>query len=171
MNKFYVLILALAMIIVNIDLESSTQEKLQGYPIRTIVPKRKLKSNKSEKKSSKSKTHKNLSSHNVIEFEQDNSEQFIKLINKHENVVVDFFMEGCPPCKKFLHDLPEIAREFSMVTFIKSKNNSLKRSYGVQANPTFIYFKNGQEVYRKAGYSSKNTVTGPIEKYLLTGAR
>ena len=47
------------------------------------------------------------------------------------------------------------------------KSDEAARSYGVQAVPTFILFKNGKIVWRHSGMIDKNSLLNVIQQFSL----
>ena len=78
---------------------------------------------------------------------------------KEGAVLVDFFATWCGPCKMLSPLLEEVAQENPDLTILKidvDEVGQLAARYGVQAIPTLILFKNGQQVATKLGYQNKN---------------
>ncbi|MEO0809327.1 MAG: thioredoxin [Pseudomonadota bacterium] len=72
-----------------------------------------------------------------------------------EPVVVDFFAEWCGPCKAMAPKLDEVAKEMAgKVKIVKidvDQNPEITDQYKIQAMPTLIIFKNGEEATRHTG--------------------
>lgn len=69
-------------------------------------------------------------------------------------VLVDYFAEWCGPCKRFSPTLSRLSTEFTNVKFFKVDVEQLDdkaEDANVQAMPTFVLFKDGQEVGRVTG--------------------
>ena len=70
-------------------------------------------------------------------------------------VVVDFYADWCAPCKLMapvLHEVKEIVGERATVLKMDiDKNPQYAQTYGIQAVPTLILFKQGKIVWRKSG--------------------
>ena len=78
---------------------------------------------------------------------------------KEGTVLVDFFATWCGPCKMLSPLLEEVAQENPDLTILKidvDEVGQLAARYGVQAIPTLILFKNGQQAATKLGYQNKN---------------
>jgi thioredoxin 1 len=85
--------------------------------------------------------------------------------------VVDFGAEWCPPCRALKPVYARLSTEFAgkmRFTEIDSDENlQTVMRYNVQANPTLIFFKNGEEVERVIGfYPSRLRAT--IERVLAS---
>ena len=69
-------------------------------------------------------------------------------------VVVDFFATWCGPCIMIAPKLEEMSQKLSNVVFLKvdvDENGETAEKYGIEAMPTFIFFKSGQKVDQLTG--------------------
>ena len=70
-------------------------------------------------------------------------------------VVVDFFAEWCQPCKAMAPALDQVATEMKGKVKIAKidvdANPDVTQTYGIQAMPTLLIFKDGKIVARKMG--------------------
>ena len=107
---------------------------------------------------------------NIIDFstivtrDQNSQDVFKKLIDKHKNVVVDYYADWCGPCKIMGSTLSQIAPEFKNVTFIKINIDQFGAlATGIKSIPTLIIYKNGTQINRLTGAQSaadfKNTLS------------
>ena len=80
---------------------------------------------------------------------------FHKLIQSGKPVLVDFYADWCGPCqtmKPILEDLKK--RVGDSATIIKidvDRNQQASKDYEIFSIPTLLLFKNGKEIWRKAG--------------------
>jgi len=85
---------------------------------------------------------------------------FDTVINDNRPVVVDFHALWCGPCKVQSPILEEVARELGdKVRVIKidvDQNGEIAEKYHIQAVPTLMIFKNGEEKYKKSGVHTKS---------------
>ena len=84
---------------------------------------------------------------NLISF-SGNFENLIQQVTSSQGlVVVDFYADWCPPCRRLRDALPQIAREHPKVTFLKvdiDESRDLANHYGVSSIPNLKFFKAGQ---------------------------
>ncbi len=97
-------------------------------------------------------------------------ESFNTLINSATPVLVDFYADWCGPCKAMSPAVQAVGKEVEgkarVIKVNIDKNQAAAMQYDVRAVPTFIIFKNGQQVWRHSGMIDKNT----LEQQLLAFA-
>lgn len=75
-------------------------------------------------------------------------------------VLVDFWGEGCPPCKMIAPIIEKVAVEYAgKVKVAKALIEDVRDqavAYDIMAIPTLIFFKDGEEVKRHLGYASES---------------
>lgn len=84
-------------------------------------------------------------------------------------VLVDFFAEWCPPCRRLGPTLEELAQDLTdrlTVVKVNVDESSLASDHGVMNIPTMILFKDGEEVNRFVGNQSKRNLLKELEPYL-----
>lgn len=90
---------------------------------------------------------------------QISEETFQDMLQSSKVVLVDFGAEWCPPCRKMEPIIQDIEKEQgSSMALIKIDGGSqedLMKSKNIQIMPTFIIYKDGVEVWRKAGLLDK----------------
>ena len=83
---------------------------------------------------------------------------FEELINSQEPVLIDFTTEWCKPCKVVSAVLNKLVNEMEEdITVVKidmDKNPALRKKYKIEAIPTLIIFKRGQQKWRHTGLIS-----------------
>jgi thioredoxin 1 len=85
-------------------------------------------------------------------------------------VLVDFWAEWCPPCKKIDPLLDELASEYDgQVRFTRvnaDENYDAVVRYGVHSLPTLLIFRGGREVGRQVGYAPRPQLKRQIDRAL-----
>ncbi|KAL7717957.1 Thioredoxin [Entamoeba marina] len=82
--------------------------------------------------------------------------EFNQAINEGKPVIVDFFAVWCGPCKMIAPFFEETAGSNTDIKFVKVDVDVAQEicvQYKVRSMPTFLLFKNGQEVTRFSGAS------------------
>ncbi|ADX67746.1 MULTISPECIES: thioredoxin [Weeksella] len=94
---------------------------------------------------------------------------FNEIINSNEKVLVDFFATWCGPCQMMHPILEQLKEEVKDgVKIIKidiDKNQALAARYRVQGVPTFILFRNGQQVWKESGARNKESLLQVIQQH------
>jgi thioredoxin 1 len=82
-------------------------------------------------------------------------------------VLVDYFAEWCPPCRRLGPIIEELAGEMAgtiKVCKLNVQDNSdLATQFGVMNIPTMILFKNGEEIWRAVGFQAKKAIIKNVE--------
>jgi thioredoxin 1 len=87
-------------------------------------------------------------------------------------VLVDFYSDGCPPCRRLAPILEDFARETPHVRVVKvniARNQRLAMEYTIESIPTLMVFKDGWLRARHAGapgdsdYSIKDGLKSMLE--------
>ncbi len=85
-------------------------------------------------------------------------------------VLVDFWAEWCPPCRKLGPTLEQVAvaldGRLKVVKINVQEAGELATHYGVINIPTMIIFKDGQEITRIVGNRSKDSLIQELTPYL-----
>lgn len=94
---------------------------------------------------------------------------FTKIINKPIPVLIDFYADWCGPCQVMSPILKEVKDELKdKVSIFKvnvDNNAEVARQYHVRGIPTFIIFKNGEQLWRKSGIIQKDQLIDIINKF------
>lgn len=89
----------------------------------------------------------------AAEFNEDNFET--EVLGSTTPVLVDFWSEGCPPCRELSPVIDELSTETADTAKVGkvnvTENMELAMKYGVAAVPTILVFKGGEVVARQVG--------------------
>jgi rhodanese-related sulfurtransferase len=93
-------------------------------------------------------------------------DQYWSGIPKNKTTLVDFGAPWCPPCVKMAPVLDELTRakdlDFSLVKVDAGIHTDIMKTLGIGPIPVFIVYKNGKEVWRKAGVVSKEELENQL---------
>ena len=82
-------------------------------------------------------------------------DRFREQIQSPIPVLVDFYAEWCGPCKMMKPRLLDVAERMSgkakVIEIDVDKEKELAERYRIQSVPTFIIFKNGEQLWRQSG--------------------
>ena len=94
---------------------------------------------------------------------------FSELINKEQPVLVDFYADWCGPCQTMMPILEEVKKELGdAVSIIKiniDKNQNIATRFQVRGVPTFMLYKNGEQVWRQSGLVQKAELIQNLKKF------
>ena len=85
-------------------------------------------------------------------------------------VLVDFWAEWCAPCRMLAPTVSAVAENYEeTATVVKlnvDDNPSTAQRYGIKGIPTLILFRDGKEVERVVGATSKESISKMIDKHV-----
>ncbi len=91
------------------------------------------------------------------------------VLQSSKPVLVDFWAEWCAPCRMLAPTIDAIAEQFSetagVVKVNVDDNTQTAQRYGIKGIPTLILFRDGKEVERVVGATSKEAIARMIEKH------
>lgn len=80
---------------------------------------------------------------------------FYDAVGQDGVVIVDFYANWCEPCQRMMKILPNLAEKLEgTAKLYKAEIDSVpsvSEVFGVRSIPTFVFFKDGQEVQRFVG--------------------
>ena len=89
-------------------------------------------------------------------------------------VLVDFWAQWCAPCRMLAPTVEAVAERFrdtaSVVKMNVDDNPSTSQRYGIKGIPTLVLFRDGKEVERVVGATSKESIARMIDKYVTAAA-
>jgi thioredoxin 1 len=95
------------------------------------------------------------------------------VLGSSKPVLVDFWAQWCTPCRMLAPTVEAVAEQYSeaanVVKLNVDDNPSTAQRYGIKGIPTLILFREGKEVERVVGATSKESITRMIEKYTTVG--
>lgn len=96
------------------------------------------------------------------------------VLGSDKPVLVDFWAEWCAPCRMLAPTVEAVAGQFSetasVVKLNVDDNPGTAQRYGIKGIPTLILFREGKEVERVVGATSKESISRMIEKYVTVKA-
>ena len=82
-------------------------------------------------------------------------DRFKETIQSPKPVLVDFYAEWCGPCQMMKPRLLDVAERMGekakVVEIDVDREKELAERYRIQSVPTFIIFKNGEQLWRQSG--------------------
>ena len=101
---------------------------------------------------------------NAAEFES-------QVLGAQQPVLVDFYSNSCPPCRRLAPTIETLAEEYKGRALVCKVNvdhaADLARKYGIQGVPSVLFFSEGQEAERLVGLRPRSAYTDVLDK--LTG--
>lgn len=104
-----------------------------------------------------------------IEIYDSNIEEKL-IVHNDRLILLDFYATWCAPCKQMDPILKELTREYPNVDFYKIDvdKNEFAEIMEIKAMPTYMFIKNGQNLYAVEGAMSKNNMAALIDEFLQT---
>lgn len=84
----------------------------------------------------------------MIELSKENFQE--EVMGKSGLVIVDFFGDGCEPCKALMPEFESIANEFNGKAHFGKLNTTAERKLAISQRvlgiPTVVFYKDGQRI-------------------------
>ena len=100
-------------------------------------------------------------------------EDYQEAIKSAEVVLVEFYADWCPHCQKMAPIMEKIKKEFAGTVPVLQYNvdnyEKLSDEYGADVIPTFILYKNGEEVWRHVAEIPYEVLAGKIKEQFAKG--
>lgn len=96
-----------------------------------------------------------------------NKDDFQKIIDSNELVLVDFFANWCMPCKRMTPILEKLSQKIEYVSFCKvdvDENEELAKQFNIYSIPTLLFFKDGKHIDTLSGLNTAEKVELFIQK-------
>lgn len=94
---------------------------------------------------------------------------YSQAINEAPVVLVEFFATWCPHCQRMMPIVDQIKEilgaETPVIQLDIDQNQALAKENSVSGVPTFIIYKNGQEVWRHSGEIDGNDLLAKVQSY------
>ncbi|MCD8215317.1 MAG: thioredoxin family protein [Clostridiales bacterium] len=90
-----------------------------------------------------------------------------EVLRSEKPVVLEFYSEGCIPCKRIAPVLAELEEEKPELKLAKANIKfcgDIVKKYSVMASPTVIFFHGGREQNRIRGVFRKPEIENAIEE-------
>jgi thioredoxin 1 len=96
------------------------------------------------------------------------AEEFdLYVLHAEKPVLVDFYSDSCPPCRKLAPTIETIATQYEGRAVVSkvdvTKFPQLAERYGIQGIPAVLFFKEGKEVQRLVGLRPQDAYTQVLD--------
>lgn len=106
-----------------------------------------------------------MASEHLIEFTEANFET--EVLKSDKTVLVDFWAEWCPPCKRLTPTIEKLAAEYAGRAKVgkvdTDTNQNLAMKYQISSIPTVLIFKNGELASRLQGLRAEREYKEALE--------
>lgn len=93
-----------------------------------------------------------------------------KLRDDKGTVLVEFYASWCPHCQRMMPVVADVKAllegSANVYQFDIDENQTLAEQMGVESIPTFLVFKNGEEMWRGSGEMDGNVLAAKVQEYI-----
>lgn len=92
------------------------------------------------------------------------------VLNSNKLVMLEFYIDGCGPCRRLDFMFTEASTIYTDIDFFKinsDENSEICKSLGVVGFPTILFFKGGQVVDKQVGGPAKQKFFEKIKSVIL----
>jgi rhodanese-related sulfurtransferase/thiol-disulfide isomerase/thioredoxin len=89
-------------------------------------------------------------------------EQYTTSIPKDKIVLIDFGAVWCPPCVQMAPVIADLEKTNTVIKIDAGLHTNLMKAMNIEAIPVFIIYKNGKEVWRKQGITTKDELVAHL---------
>lgn len=97
------------------------------------------------------------------------TQQLTKLLDEKGTVMIEFYATWCPHCKRMAPVVDDLKALFegrvSIYQFDIDQNEELANTLEVESIPTFIIYRQGEEMWRTSGELPAETLSSKLEQY------
>jgi len=117
------------------------------------------------------RTYADVNTEGQLAMHIDNTADFhSQVLNAAVPVMVDFYSNGCPPCRALAPTVEKLAEEYQDRAVVCKVNvdkvPDLARQYGIQAIPAVVFFDGGKDTQRLVGLRPKGAYTSVLNKMI-----
>lgn len=95
---------------------------------------------------------------------------YSELVNSSTTVLVEFYASWCPHCQRMMPVVAQIKEllvgQVAIHQFDIDEYDKLSQDLGVESLPTFIIYRDGEEMWRQTGEMDGEVLLAKIEKYM-----
>lgn len=93
---------------------------------------------------------------------------FEETLASDQPVIIDFWAEWCGPCRRIAPIIDELSTAYDGRALIckcdVDSNDEIAAKYGIRNIPTIIFLKNGEQVDKVVGATTKEVLSEKLEK-------
>jgi thioredoxin len=98
----------------------------------------------------------------------------VEVLQSSELVLVDFWAEWCPPCRKLGPVIDALADEYAgrakVVKLNVDESPEVASKYAIFSIPTLLLFRGGQVVHQLVGFRPKEELKAALDAHQVTPA-